>query len=540
MHDQVMGATQYGVKAAFLNSSQSLYEQDEVMVRARSGDMQLLYVSPERFAKREFRDRLQALGVRLFAIDEAHCISEWGHEFRPDYRALTIIKDEFPGATIAAFTATATAAVQQDVIELLSLEAPLVVRGDFDRTEITYRVARKEKPSEQIRAFVAAHRDEPGIIYRATRASVEQTAAMLEREGFAALPYHAGLDDAVRARNQEAFVNDEAQIVVATIAFGMGIDKSNVRWVLHGDLPKSLEAYYQESGRAGRDGAPAVAMLLYGAQDIAKIRYHIERMQVPSERERAEANLTDILRYANAQVCRRTQLLAHFEQEHGGSCANCDICLDEHNLVDHSVAAQKAMSAMVRTGERFGTHYIADIVIGEPSERAIELGHTSIPTFGVGSDHAKGWWVRLIKDLEAAGLVRRRDGQVSGLAITPRGKRVLFGKERFLAAEPDERPLRSRAGKKEAPPGSDSLNSEEEQLYACLKQLRLKLAREQQVPPYVIFSDKTLRHMASLQPHDDQSLLSVHGVGAKKAEQYGTTFLSRIATFRASGDCSEP
>ncbi|MFP4549225.1 MAG: DNA helicase RecQ [Spirochaetales bacterium] len=538
MHDQVTGATQYGVRAAYLNSSQSLSEQDEVFHRARAGEVQLLYVSPERFARIEFRNRLQPLGVSLFAVDEAHCISEWGHEFRPDYRALTIMKDEFPDTTVAAFTATATAAVQQDVIELLSLDEPLVVRGDFDRKEITYRVARKQKASEQVKAFVDEHRDEPGIIYRATRDSVEQTAVMLTRQGHGALPYHAGLDDAVRARNQEAFVNDEVQIIVATIAFGMGIDKSNVRWVLHGDLPRSLEAYYQESGRAGRDGAPAVAMLLYGAQDIAKIRYHIERMQIDRERERAEANLTDILRYANAQACRRTQLLAHFEQSHAGSCANCDICLDEHNLIDHTVAAQKAMSAMVRTGERFGAHYIADIVTGEANERAIELGHTSIPTFGVGSDHAKAWWVRLINDMEAAGLVRRRDGRASGLAVTPQGKRVLFGKQTFLAAEPDERALRSgSAAAKAAPPASESLDPDDERLYACLKALRLTLAREQNVPPYVIFSDKTLRHMATLRPSDEASFLSVHGVGAVKAKQYATLFMSRIATFLASGEC---
>ena len=543
MEDQVTAARQNGLPAAFLNSSLAPAAQHRVLREMESGQVRLLYVSPERLASPLFRERLAEVEISLFAIDEAHCISEWGHEFRPDYRELQNLRAEFPAVTLAAFTATATPEVQADVISLLKLRDPLVVRASFDRPEIFYRVIRKKKAATQILDYVRARGAEPGIIYRATRKSVDGTAAALQRAGISAVSYHAGLSDSERQENQRAFVQDRIQVVVATIAFGMGIDKSNVRWILHADLPRSIEAYYQETGRAGRDGEPADACLLFGGQDIAQQRYHIERMQVDSERERAEASLRGMLRYANAGVCRRVQLLAHFHQTHPGSCGGCDICDGTVQTTDHTVAAQKAMSAMVRTGERFGAHHVVDVVTGAETDRALELGHHRLPTFGVGEEKPREWWLSLVSDLEAAGLVRRRDGARSGLAVSDAGREVLFGRQRFVVTEPDpgrfaavSRAVRGTAGTVavvDEPP-----TEEAQALYECLRALRTRLAREQGVPPYVVFSDRTLRAMATLRPLDEAGFLQVHGVGQTKAARYGEQFLARIREFTTAGECS--
>ncbi len=547
MEDQVTAARQNGLPAAFLNSSLGLSAQRQIWSQVASGDVRLLYVSPERLALPEFRDRLRALEISLFAVDEAHCISEWGHEFRPDYRQLQGLRGEFPGVPLAAFTATATPEVQRDVISLLSLRDPLVVRASFDRPEIFYRVLRKKKPASQVLDYVRSRADEPGIIYRATRKSVDGTTAALKRAGIRALSYHAGLTDEERRENQRAFVRDQAQVVVATIAFGMGIDKANVRWILHADLPRSIEAYYQETGRAGRDGEPADACLLFGGQDIAQIRYHIDRMQVAGERERAQGSLRGILRYANAGVCRRVQLLAHFHETHPGSCGGCDVCDGSVQTTDHSVAAQKAMSAMVRTGERFGSHHIADIVTGNQTDRTRELRHDQLPTFGVGAERPRDWWLGLLNDLEAAGLVRRRDGARSGLSLTSAGREVLFGRQTFVVSErepvrfahPSAAPVTAQTN--ESPsgdqPSAELLSAEQETLFQSLRTLRTQLAREQGVPPYVVFSDRSLRSMAMLLPTDEAAFLQVHGVGETKAARYGEQFLSLIREFTVSGEC---
>ncbi len=524
MQDQVDGALANGLEAAFLNSSLDPVAAREVWHRVARGTVRLLYVSPERVAMDSFRERLRDQGVSLFAIDEAHCISEWGHEFRPDYRTLSVLRAEFPSTPIAAFTATATPLVQDDVIRLLQLRSPLAVRGDFDRREIYYRVRRKERVNDQILAFVRSHSEQPGIVYRATRRSTEETVAKLVSNGISAVAYHAGLSDRERRANQARFVKDEVRIVVATIAFGMGIDKSNVRWIIHGDLPRSIEAYYQETGRAGRDGDPAEALLFYGPQDIMTIRYHIDRMESEQESERATRNLQEMIRYADSGVCRRVQLLAHFAQHHPGRCRGCDVCEGEVAMSDQTIPAQMAMSAMIRTGERFGAHHLVDIVTGEASDRVRRLGHDRLPTFGVGRDHDRRWWLRLVQDLEGAGLVRRRDGAKSGLMISPAGKAVLTGTERFHTADRPEKPApRVKATE-------SALDPEQEQLLGRLRALRTRLARERGVPPYVVFSDKTLRIMASVRPHDRATLLEVPGIGEHKAEVYGTHFLEEIGS----------
>ncbi len=541
MQDQVRGAREYGVPAAFINSSLNAEAARRVYRDVSRGDTKLLYLSPERLALEGFRETLREWGVSLFAVDEAHCISEWGHEFRPNYRSLSTIREEFPGVPVAAFTATATRRVQDDIIDLLKLDDPVAIRGDFDRPEIFYRVQRKNHVGEQILSFVRDHPDESGIVYRATRKSVEETASRLQEFGITAVPYHAGLSDDARRSAQDLFVRDEAQVVVATIAFGMGIDKSNVRWIVHGDLPRSVEAYYQETGRAGRDGERAEACLFFGPQDIAKIRYHIERMQVPDERDRAERNLRTMLRYVESGVCRRTQLLAHFDQEHRGECDGCDVCTGDVHRKDLTVSAQKLMSAAIRTGERFGAHHLADIVCGNTTDRVTQFGHDRLPTFGVGREQTRQWWIGVTQDLEAAGLLARREGPRSGLSLTESGRRVLHGRERFTAMarpEPASTGERKRETDGRNRDTGVALRPDQEELFRVLRDLRLDLARSRQVPPYVIFSDKTLRVMARIRPTDTKALLRVHGVGEVKAERYGPSFLEAIRTFlsdRATG-----
>jgi ATP-dependent DNA helicase RecQ len=546
MKDQVDAARENGIPAAFLNSSLEPSQIHETRRRLADGKVGLLYVAPERLARPEFRAELADLEVRLFAVDEAHCISEWGHEFRPDYRSLGTLKSEFPGVPVAAFTATATREVEADVIRQLGLLEPFAVRASFDRAEISYAVQRKARVQDQILEVARRHSGEAGIVYRTSRADVEKTAGFLASHGLRAVAYHAGVEDAERRSRQEAFVRDEVDIVVATIAFGMGIDKSNVRWIVHGDLPRSVEAYYQETGRAARDGEPAETVLFYGPGDIRKIRYHIDRMESEEERARAEARLREVLRFADAGVCRRKLLLAHFDEGHPGNCGNCDVCTGAVEREDLTVSAQKVLSAAYRTGQRFGGHHLADIVTGNATDRILELGHNDLPTFGVGREREKGWWVSLVHDLEGAGLIERADGPKSGFRITPRGRNVLFGSDTFIAARRSAGAVRGTAGRGSraapAPESRELIHSErregEERLFECLRALRLRLARERGLPPYVVFSDKTLRAMARNRPTDEAGLLRCHGVGERKLERYGREFLDAISAYLGGERCA--
>ncbi len=543
MKDQVDGARENGLPAAFLNSTLEAEEARATWRELAAGRVKLLYVSPERLAVPEFRAALGRLGLSFIAVDEAHCISEWGHEFRPDYRALGLLRPEFPGVPIAAFTATATAQVQEDVVRLLGLREPLLVRASFDRPEIFYRAARKQEVEEQIERFVTAHPGEAGIVYRGTRKAAEATAGLLARRGFAAVAYHAGLDDDTRRARQEAFVRDEVAVVVATIAFGMGIDKSNVRWVVHGDLPRSLEGYYQETGRAARDGEPADTLLLYGPADIAAQRWHIQRTENPLERERAETRLREVLAFAESGVCRRRQLLAHFGEAHPGDCGRCDVCAGEVLLEDATLEARKLLSAAVRTGERFGAHHLADIVTGTSSDKVLERGHQNLPTFGAGADRPRPYWLDLARELAAAGYLVRGEERTSGFRLTGRGRLLLAGKDSFRAAHRPERPERDAVGRRQAvvnPPenaaGEPGL-ADAEGLFQCLK--RLRLARARDVPPYVVFSDKTLRAIAAAQPTTPAAFLRCPGVGERKLEAYGGDFLRAVREYAAGGGCPE-
>jgi ATP-dependent DNA helicase RecQ len=550
MQDQVDAAVENGLRAVCLNSAIEPEEARRSWGRLVRGDVDLLYVSPERLAIPEFREHLRDWNVRAVAVDEAHCISEWGHEFRQDYRNLAVLRDDLPDVPWAAFTATATQEVQSDVIRQLALRDPLIVRASFDRPEISYRVLPRHDEKEQIVSFVADHPGQSGIVYRSTRKAVEKTVEYLTGAGISAVAYHAGLSSEVRSRRQRQFVNDEVSVIVATIAFGMGIDKADVRWILHGDLPRSLEAYYQETGRAGRDGEPAEVLLLHAPRDLVTIRWHIGNMEHEAERQRAERNLREVLSYVESGACRRKRLLAHFDEIHPGDCDSCDVCRGEVSLEDITVSAQKFLSAVIRTGERFGAHHLVDILLGERTDRVAQLGHDRLPTFGVGEDRGRGWWLSLTRELETAGHIVREQlgdsGRPGGFRLTESGRRILSGKETVVSSASAAAPVpggsrRRRSERTEPRAGADEarepLREDQQRLFDCLRAMRLRIARERSVPPYVVFSDRTLKVIARNRPTDAAGLLRCHGIGEAKLEQYGDRVLQCLREFLASGDC---
>lgn len=406
MKDQVDAALAIGLEAAYLNSTLLQSEQQEVMTRMQKGGYQLLYISPERLALPGFLQRLKESSFSFLAVDEAHCISEWGHDFRPDYLALSRIREELPHLPLAAFTATATEKVQEDIIHRLQLSDPLLVRASFDRPNLFYQVLPRQQVNKQIERAIREHKGEAGIVYRLSRNDVEKTASYLSARGITALPYHAGLEAGQRQANQEAFNRDEVQVIVATVAFGMGIDKSNVRFVIHGDLPKNLESYYQETGRAGRDSEPAHCLLFYSRGDFFRLRPFVEQLQDKKEREFGLQQLRRMMAFAEQPVCRRRAVLAYFDEEYPQeNCGACDICVHGTEEIDGTVDAQKVMSAIYRTDQRFGAGHIVDILYGAKSKRILSLGHDRIKTYGIGKKEGKGHWRSVIDALLAQGLL---------------------------------------------------------------------------------------------------------------------------------------
>ena len=534
MKDQVDAAAVAGLQAEFLNSALSAFMKRKVESRLAAGELDLIYVSPERLAMQEFNSLLKRIKISFFAIDEAHCISEWGHDFRPDYLGLSTLVEEYPGVPIAAFTATATHKVQEDIVTKLGLRSPRMVRASFNRPNLFYKVIPKENPGAQILRFAKARAGEPGIVYRTTRKSVEQTAQMLVRHGIRALPYHAGLEDAERARNQDAFNRDEVDVIVATIAFGMGIDKSNVRYVLHGDLPKNIESYYQETGRSGRDGESATCQLLFGAGDIPKIRFFLDAIPDDAERAHQLRCLGRMISYASTRACRRKQLLNYFgepfepnaETQAHGRC--CDVCEGEVESEEATVDAQKIMSAIARTGERFGIGHIVSVVTGDATDRICQLGHDRIKTFGVGRGREPRHWRRMIDHLLAQGLVLQTSGDYPVLKLMPEAREVLFGGKPVHVLKMRQ-PIGKRARRAAAAEAAGPYN---EVLFEQLRDLRKTLAAEQGVPPYVVFTDRTLHEMARSFPVTESTLLQITGVGEKRAAQYGPQFLQAIREFR--------
>ncbi len=524
MKDQVDAAKANGLDAEFLNSSLTPKERVRVYQSLENHQLDLLYVSPERFAMPDFLTTLKQAKVSFFAIDEAHCISEWGHDFRPDYLLLSHIVKHFPKSTIAAFTATATHKVSEDIISKLGLRNPHLTRASFDRPNLFYQVVPKENLDLQILRLVHEHKGESGIIYRTTRKSVESTADFLQEQGIQALAYHAGLTPKQRKENQDRFNRDEVEVVVATIAFGMGIDKSNVRFVLHGDLPKNMEGYYQETGRAGRDGEPAHCRLYFNRSDMVRIRYFIEQTEDPREREMAEQQLFQMVRFAEANVCRRKSILGYFgETYEKDNCGTCDVCMGEVERVDATEAAQKIMSAIYRSGQKFGAAHVADIVAGANTKKIRDLGHDQLKTYGAGKDRDKKYWRRVIDDLLAQDCIRQNAEQYSALELTSIGQQVLLGKKPFEV-------IRQKDAKRAdlAAFTGDYSNK----LFMQLRSERQRLAQLEGVPPFVVFSDRTLREMALYFPDTPEQMAGISGVGDAKLEKYGDTFMTIIEMYK--------
>jgi len=519
MKDQVDAAKENGIAAGYINSSLSYEEADNIFILVRKEKLKLLYIAPERFAVNGFIGKLLDIKISHISVDEAHCVSEWGHDFRPDYLSLSRLREYFPKSVISAFTATATKKVQEDIIYHLKLNKPLTIRASFNRKELYYRISRKFNANQQILDFVRDHPGESGIIYRTTRKDVESTSSFLVKHGIDSLPYHAGLSDNDRKKNQNLFKKDEIDIVVATIAFGMGIDKSNVRFVIHGDLPKSIESYYQETGRAGRDGEPSHCLLLYSRGDSGKIQYHIRNIPDEDEQKRARINLSKMISYAETSICRRKQLLSYFDELHPGDCGMCDSCNDEIELVDGTVDAQKVLSAIKRVNERFGITYIIDIVRGADTARIRENGHNKLSTYGVGKDESKNHWHGIVDELLGHDCIIRDEDHYGVLRLTTKGKRILYGKETLSVAK------RQKTKKMKI---EIEYEAGDEALFDILKNLRQKIAREKGLPPYMIFSNKSLREMCIKLPQTSDLFLEINGVGQVKLESYGDAFLECI------------
>ncbi len=527
MKDQVDGARSLGIKAGFLNSSLTGGEKDRVLSSLRNGELDLLYLAPERFAVTDFFSLLQDVRISFFAVDEAHCVSEWGHDFRPDYLVLSQIKKRLPGIPVSAFTATATKKVQDDIIGKLNLESPLVKRASFDRPNLFLQVIPKEDFNRQVLGFIKSRVNDPGIIYRMTRESVESTARMLAGHGITALPYHAGLENYQRQQNQEAFNRDKVRVIVATIAFGMGIDKSNVRFVVHGDLPKNMEAYYQEIGRAGRDGEDAHCLLFFKRGDIPRIRYFIDQIEDRSEHSLALEKLNKIIEYASFNICRRKQILEYFDEvPDKENCAACDVCTEKTETMDATREAQMVLSAIYRTEERFGAGHIADIVSGANTGRIRQLGHDSLKTYGVGSFKPKQFWRNLIDELLNRNYISQTPGKYPVLLLCEKGRELLRGNENFIILKKEEQEFAK--GEMRESEDSPAYNRE---LFEILRRERKELADQLQVPPYIVFSDRTLREMSTFFPTTEDELLLINGVGREKREKFGAVFLKPINEF---------
>ncbi len=528
MQDQVSALKQLDVRAAVLNSTLSLEEASSTENALRRGELDLVYVAPERLVMPRFLSVLERSKLALFAIDEAHCVSQWGHDFRPEYLQLALLAEKFPGVPRIALTATADEPTRNDIVARLQLgEARQFISG-FDRPNIRYNVTPKANPRAQLARFLTSHKDEPGIIYCLSRKRVEDTAEALRGEGMNVLPYHAGLASTERHANQDRFLRDDAMIMVATVAFGMGIDKPDVRFVFHADPPKSIEAYYQETGRAGRDGAPAEAHMLYGLQDMALLRQLLARGEGDDAHRRVERHkLTALWGYCESMRCRRQVLLEYFGEKRDEPCGNCDSCLSPVTGWDGTVAAQKALSAIYRTGQRYGVGYLVDVLRGEKTERIERAGHDTLSVFGVGRDLEAGTWQSVFRQLVAAGMVEVDVEGHGSLTLTGEARPVLKG-EKSVTLRPDLRPSAKTVRGARAP-DEELADPNDVALFHTLRSKRLELAKAQNVPPYVIFHDRTLREMARKKPRSIDELAQVSGVGASKLERYGADFVALVA-----------
>lgn len=531
MKDQVDALGAAGVAATYLNSSLSSEETRLRMRALASGVYRLLYVAPERIALGSTLEDLRRFGVTRFAIDEAHCISEWGHDFRPEYRRLASLRRAFPDVPMLALTATATQRVRGDIVASLGLRAPSVYVASFNRPNLTYRVAQRGG-SRQLESYVRARGADSGIVYVASRKSAERVAERLRAAGIAALPYHAGLEPDERSYNQERFVRDDVRVICATVAFGMGIDKSNVRYVVHYDLPKTVEGYYQETGRAGRDGAPAECLLLYGAGDVAKILGFFEDKE-PRERDASVEALRRMQQFAETTACRRATLLAHFGENLAVACTGCDNCDAPRARYDGTLLAQKFLSNVVRVraagGFAVGLNHLVDVLVGRKNEKIERWNHDAVTTFGIGEDVGRERWLAIGRELVRLGHLRATPGLRSVLELTERGRRALLERTPVELTAEDE-PVRA------ARPADASTDGYDAGVFERLRALRKRIADERDVPAYVIFPDTTLRAMARDLPQTRGALRRVSGVGDRKLADFGDAFLAVIATGEAAAE----
>ncbi len=531
MKDQVDALTTAGIPATFLNSS---LEYDDVRIRMdnlRRGEYRLLYVAPERLAMPSFAAELQTLDVARFAVDEAHCISEWGHDFRPDYRRISDLRTRFPNVPFLAFTATATDRVRADIVERLALRSPALHVGSFNRANLTYRVTRKKRSPEALIAWLQARPDDAGIVYVGSRASAEDLAAKLSKAGIAALPYHAGLDAAKRSKHQEWFIRDKTRVICATVAFGMGIDKSNVRFVVHYDLPKSVEGYYQETGRAGRDGLAAECLLFFNHADVAKFERFIDEKESEAERAVAREQLERMTRYAYSNDCRRRDLLAYFGEPWTElNCGGCDNCLEPRPAVDATQDAQKLLSCIERirraNNHGCGIAHVIDVLMGAENEKIWRWNHERLTTYGIGKDRSKVAWRALADELQRLGYIAVDAAHYNIVSVTPTGRAALTERTPIVVREPD---AGTAAGGRKRTAAAVSDGPYNAEVFRALRDLRKELADERDVPAYVVFSDAVLRSMARELPRTPAQLRAISGVGEKKLADFGTQFLAAIA-----------
>jgi ATP-dependent DNA helicase RecQ len=531
MQDQVSALHALGVEAAFLNSSLSYEEQDDVIARLRAGRLRLLYVAPERLVKPGTRALLRNLPIALIAIDEAHCVSQWGHDFRQDYLGLHALREWFPGVPRMALTATATELTRTEIIERLALTDAAILVSDFDRPNIRYRVQPKTDGSGQLDTFLRQHKGEAGIIYCLSRKKTESTAERLRKQGYTALPYHAGLPAETRADNQRRFLLEDGVIIVATIAFGMGIDKPDVRFVAHLDLPKSLEAYYQETGRAGRDGEPAEAWMIYGLQDVVRLRQMADESTAGEEYKRHERQKLDtLLGWCEITSCRRAPLLAYFGEQPADECGNCDNCQQPPVTRDGTEDAQKLLSAVYRTGQMFGAAHVVDVLLGKDTDKIKQHGHAQLSVFGIGVGKPAQVWRSMVRQLVVQGCLRVDAERFGALTLTEASRSVLRGEETLRLRED---PAAPRGQKKGNPVATAEIAGADMWLWDALRECRQNLALENNVPPYVIFHDSTLRQMLSDRPTDVHAFLELTGVGQAKLERYGDAFMTVISAHNA-------
>ena len=531
MKDQVDALIANGVRAAYMNSSLSAVEAGRVFQKMDAGTLDLLYVAPERLMMSEFLERLASMKLALFAIDEAHCISQWGHDFRPEYTQLGRLRQLFADIPTVAMTATADPETRKDILTQLGLADAKVFVAGFDRPNITYTVIPKQKPMAQLGSFLRGRRDEAGIVYALSRKRVEQVAEQLKDTGFNAAAYHAGLPDDERRRVQEAFQRDDIRIVVATVAFGMGIDKPNVRFVVHYDMPKSVESYYQETGRAGRDGLPSEALMLFGMGDVMTARKLIETSD-NAERIKIEIQkLNAMVAYGEALTCRRRALLSYFGDKRDNDCGNCDICTDPPERFDATVQAQKALSCVYKTGERFGMMHLIEVLRGSKNQRVLDLKHDRLSVWGIGTDTPAPEWENIIRQLIHLGYLAQDFTRFGALYLSPSARPVLKGDTTVVLGKPRDTFKTVERSKQKV----ESRRDYDRSLFNRLRVLRKNIADSARLPAFVVFSDATLADMARKMPQDKTRLLQVSGVGEHKLQKYGEQFLLEIRDYLEAG-----